>query len=76
MFMYGGEYVQQLFSTSVDSRYREIGDNRWVPMESNEHYDQQVERLMRDNDVILMSASLKTKEKKMGAWYKSRETIM
>lgn len=73
--MYGGDYVQQLFSTSVDVRYREISDNRWVYMASNDHYDERVKRLMKNNDAILMSASLKSKEKKLGAWYKSRETI-
>ena len=73
--MPGGDYVQQLFTTSADPRLREIGNNRWIVLEDWDQYDEWGMRVMSHNDAVLLSNSISPDEEAWGYWYKSREQV-
>ena len=72
--MPGGDFVQQLFQTSADERYRVIGNTRWISLPDWDAYDDELLRTM-DGDAILASGTISSYEKEFGYWYKSREPI-
>ena len=72
--MPGGDFVQQLFQTSPDERYREVGDNRWVSLPDWDAYDAECVRVM-EGDSVLASGTISSYETIYGHWYKSKERI-
>ena len=70
--MPGGDFIQQMLQTSPDYRYREIGNEKWVTLEDWDHYYESVERLFKDNDIVMASNA---DEAGYGYWYKSTERI-
>ena len=67
----GGEFIQQIFATSSDPRYAEIGKNRFIIPDSWEEYVDLVNRVFRENDVI----GLYREYGVPGYWYKSNERV-
>ena len=67
----GGEFIQQIFATSADPRYAEIGKNRFIIPETWEEYDELVQRVFEENDVIGLWRQFGAP----GHWYKSNERV-
>ena len=71
----GSEYYANFFSTSVDQRYEEIGQNRMTVASSLEHFDQLIEQVFSTNDVVFLANTLFGEQRAKGNWYRSDEPV-
>lgn len=72
----GGEIFEEYFSNSLDSRYSEIGQNRFIIPASWDIFGQLMDHVFSINDVVYLMTGLTSIEREMGYWYRSDEPIL
>ena len=63
------------FSTSMDERFAEIGENRFIIPTSWQEYIELSKQIFSKNDVVALSTALFKFQKAMGISYKSEEPM-